>query len=83
MSENRARREVCGSKRDNVTGEWRKLPDEELNDVYCSTTIIRVMKSRRMLWARHVTRMGRGELHTGLGWGKLRERDYVEYLDIN
>jgi len=43
---------------DEVTGEWRKLHNEELNDVYCSTNIVRLIKSRRMGWAGHVARMG-------------------------
>ena len=60
MSENRARRKILGPKRDDATGELRELPDEELNDQYCSPNIIRVMKSRRMIWAGHVARMGRG-----------------------
>jgi len=41
-----------------VTGEWRKLHNEELNDMYCSHNIVRVMKSRRMRWAGNVARMG-------------------------
>src|SRR5215469_5357770 len=47
-----------GLKRDEVTGEWRKLHNEELNDLYSSPSIVGVVKSRRMRWARHVARMG-------------------------
>ena len=46
--ENRVLRELFGAKRDEVTGEWRKLHNEELNDLYCSPNIVRVIKSRRM-----------------------------------
>ena len=46
--ENRVLRRVFGPKRDEVTGEWRKLHNEELNDLYCSLNIVRVIKSRRM-----------------------------------
>ena len=51
-------RGIFGPKRDEVTGEWRKLHNEELNDLYCSPNIVRVIKSRRMRWAGHVARMG-------------------------
>jgi hypothetical protein len=47
-----------GLKRDEVTGEWRKLHNEELCDLYSLPTIIKIMKSRRMRWAGHVARMG-------------------------
>ena len=56
--ENRVLRKVFGPKRVEVTGEWRKLHNEELNDLYSSPNIVRVVKSRRMRWAGHVARMG-------------------------
>jgi hypothetical protein len=56
--ENRALRRVFGPKRDEATGEWRRLHNEELNDLYSSPNNIRVIKSRRMKWAGNVARMG-------------------------
>jgi hypothetical protein len=56
--ENRVLRRIFGPKRDETTGEWRRLHNEELNDLYSSPNIIRAVKSRRMRWAGHVTRMG-------------------------
>jgi hypothetical protein len=56
--ENRVLRRVFGPKRDEVTGEWRKLHNEELNDLYSLPNIVRVVKSRRMRWAGHVACMG-------------------------
>jgi hypothetical protein len=50
-------------KRDEVTGEWRKLHTEELKDLYSLPNIVRVVKSRRMRWAGHVARMGEGGVH--------------------
>jgi len=58
--ENRVLGRIFGPKRDEVTGEWRKLHIEELNDLYFSPNIFRVIKSRRMRWARHVARMKEG-----------------------
>jgi hypothetical protein len=55
--ENRVLRRVFGPKRDEVTGEWRKLHNVELNDLYSLPNIVRVVKSRRMRWAGHVARM--------------------------
>ena len=80
MFENRVLRRTFGPKRDEVTGEWRKLYKEELNDLYCSPGIIRVIKSRKMRWAGHVARMGRGEEYTGFWWGELIKRDHFEDL---
>jgi hypothetical protein len=56
--ENRVLRRIFGPKRDEVTGEWRKLHNEELNNLYSSPDIIRQVKSRRMRWVGHVARMG-------------------------
>jgi len=56
--ENRVLRRIFGSKRNEVTGEWRKLHNEDLNDLYCSLNIIRVVKSRRIIWAGNVARTG-------------------------
>jgi hypothetical protein len=58
--ENRVLRGICGTKRDEVTGEWRKLHNEELNDLYSSPNIVRVIKSRRIIWAGYVARMVEG-----------------------
>jgi hypothetical protein len=56
--ENRVLRVIFGPKRDEVTGEWRKLHNEELRDLYSSPSIIRIIKSIRMRWTGHVARMG-------------------------
>jgi hypothetical protein len=55
--ENRVIRKIFGPKRDEVTGVWRKLHNEELHGLYSSPSIFRVMKARRMRWAGHVARM--------------------------
>jgi hypothetical protein len=81
--ENRVLRRIFGPKRDEVTGEWRKLHNEELNDLYSSPNIVRVIKSRRMRLAGHVARMGerRGMYRVSVGksegkrpLGRLRRR---------
>ena len=60
MFENRVLKIIFGPKRDGVTGEWGKLHTEELNDLYSSPNIVRLIKSRRMRWAGHVARMEEG-----------------------
>jgi len=56
--ENMMLRRIFGHRRDEVKGDWRRLHNEELNDLYSSSNIVRVIKSRRMRWAGHVARMG-------------------------
>ena len=58
LFENMVLRRIFGPRRDEVTGEWKRLHDEELNDLYCSTNIVQGIKSRRMRWAGHVAHMG-------------------------
>jgi len=67
VSENRALRSIFGPKRDEITQEYRKLHTEELNDLYSSPNIVRVIKSRRMRWAEHVSRMGEERPIQGFG----------------
>jgi hypothetical protein len=56
--ENRVLRRIFGPRRDEVTGDWKKLHNEELHNFYSSPNIIRMIKSRRIRWAGHVARMG-------------------------
>jgi len=58
--ENMVLRRIFGPRRDEVRGEWRRLHNEEVNDLYTSPNIVRVIKSRIMRWAGHVARMGEG-----------------------
>ena len=73
MFENRVLKRIFGPVRDEVTGVWTKLCNEELNDLYSSPNIVQVIKLRRMRWAGQVACMGvgRGEVYTGFLVGKL------------
>ena len=75
MFENRVLRRIFRPKRDEVTGEWRKLRNEELNYLYSSPIIVRVIKSKRMRWERQVANMGKSRGVYRVWWGNLRERD--------
>jgi hypothetical protein len=69
--ENRVLRGIFGPKRDEVIGGWRKLRNEELHNLHCSPSIIRMIKSRRMRWAGHVARMGEKRSACRILVGKL------------
>ena len=81
--ENRVLGKVFGSKRDEATGEWRKLHNEELNDLYSLPNIIRVIKSRRIRWAGHVARRKTEGVHIWFLWGYPRERAHLEDLRLD
>jgi hypothetical protein len=66
--ENRALSRIFGPKRDEVTGGWRKLHNEEVHNLYSSPSIIRIIKSNMIKLARHVARMGRRRIHTEYLW---------------
>jgi hypothetical protein len=68
--ESRVLRRMFGPKRDEVTGEWRKLRQEKLSDLYCSPSIIWVIRLRRMRWVDHIAPMGRGEACSEIVMGK-------------
>ena len=74
--ENMVLRRIFGPRGHEVTGEWRRLHNEELNDLYSSSNTFGVIKSKKVRWAGHIARMGRGEAYTGFWWGNLRERDH-------
>ena len=78
-------RRIFWPKSDRMTGDWRKLHNEQLNHLYGSPNNVRVIKSIRMRWAGHVARMGerKGEAYTGFWWGNLRERGHLEDVGVN
>jgi hypothetical protein len=78
--ENRVLRIIFGPKRDEVTGGWRKLHNEELHNLYSSRSIIRMIRSRRMRWAGHVARGKRNAYRILVG--KPEERDHFEDQDV-
>ena len=83
MFGNMVLRRIFGPRRDEVTGDWRRIHNEELNDLYSSPNIVRVIKSRRMRWAGHVARMGEEGVYRGSCWGNRRERDHWGDLGVD
>jgi len=81
--ENMMMRRIFGPRREEVMGEKRKLHNEELNDLYSSPNIVRVIKWRRMRWAGHVARMGLERGCIGSCWGNRRGRDQWEDLGLD
>jgi hypothetical protein len=69
-------RRIFGPKRDEETGGWRKLHNEELHNLHSSQSIITMIKLRRMRWTGHVARMGRRGMHIGYWWESHQERDH-------
>jgi hypothetical protein len=80
--QNRVLRGTVGPKRDEVTGGWRKLHNEEFHNLYFSTSIIRMIKSRRMRWAGHVAGLGEKRNACGMLWEMQKERDQFEDQSI-
>ena len=83
MFENMVLRRIFGPRRDEVTGEWRRLHNDELNYVYSSPNIVRVIKSSRMRFAEHLARMGEERRCIGSWWGNRRERDHWGDLGVD
>jgi len=81
--ENVVLRRIFGPRRVEVTVEWRRLHNEELNDLYCSPNIVRVIKSRRMRRAGHVTCVGEERGCIEYWWGNLREGDHWGDLGVD
>jgi hypothetical protein len=80
---NRVLRRIFGPERDEIIREWRRIHNEELNDLYSSPNIFQLVKSSIMKWAEHVTGMGRVEEHAGFWQGNLGEGENLEDPDVD
>jgi hypothetical protein len=81
--ENMVLRKIFGPKRNETTGEWRKLHNEELSDVFSLPNIFRVIKSRIVRWAGHVARRKTDGVHIWFLWGYLMERAHLQNLRLD
>ena len=81
--ENRVLRKIFGPKTDQVTGKSRRLRKQELNALYSSANVIRVITLKRLRWAWHVASMGRREMCTGFRCGDLREKEHFQDLGVD
>jgi hypothetical protein len=80
---NKVLRRIFGSKTETVTGGWRPLHNKELHDLYCSSEVITVNKSKQMRWVGHVANpWGRREMHS-VWWRHPKKRDHLEDLSIH
>jgi len=83
LFENVVLRRIFGPRMNEVAGEWRRFHNEELNDLYSSPNILRVIKSWRMRWAGHVARMGEEKGCIGSSWGNRREGNHWGNLGVD
>jgi len=83
VCENMVLRRIFGPRKEEVTAEWGRLHNEELNDLYSSPNNVRVITSRRMRWAGHVARMGDERGCIGSWWGNRREGDHWGELGVD
>jgi hypothetical protein len=74
--ENRVLRRIFGPRRNELKREWRKLHNDELHNVYSSSSVMRMVKSRRMGWEGHIARKERKLVHVGYLWESQKGRDY-------
>jgi hypothetical protein len=79
---NRVLRRIFGANRDKIRGEWKRIHNKELYDLYLSPNIIWVIQSR-IRWAGHLAWTGKGEMHTRFWWGNLKGCDHFEDLGID
>jgi hypothetical protein len=83
LSEEQGAEENVWSEGGEVTGDWRKLHNEELHNLYSSPSIIRMMKSRKTRWAKHVAGIGRKGVHTRFQWESQKGEGHWEGIDID